>query len=113
MKRDKQTRLLARLTVFAVALMVTEGLAFILSSVLHIFSFDASPVEFGIFGAVTTVLASEWLLIDAQRAFAVAEKGGFLTRDESQNRIRSVKKNCPKLWLVTLHLRLHPELTGP
>jgi hypothetical protein len=110
MKRGDQIRLRAKATVLAVSLCVTEGLAFILSTVARIFAVDASPVEFGIFGAVTTVLVSGWLQIDAQRAYTFADKSGFLNRNETRTRVKSVREDCPKLWLVVLHLQLHPEL---
>ena len=110
MKPYERVRLGAKLTIFAIALIVAEGLAMMLSFAAALFAFEISPVEFGIFGAITTVVLSEWLKIDAQRAFSVADKSGFLDRNESCTRIRSVKDNCPRSWLVVLHLRLHPEL---
>lgn len=110
MKRDDRIRIRAKATVFAVALCVTEGLAFVLSSGATIFEVDTSAVEFGIFGAVTTVLVAGWLEEDAQRAYVFADKRGFLNRNETRTKVMSVRKGCPKFWLVVLHLQLHPEL---
>ncbi|MFT4063655.1 hypothetical protein [Paraburkholderia sp.] len=110
MKRGDRIRVRAKITVFGVALCVTEALSFVLSAVARIFAVDTSPVEFGIFGAITTVLVAGWLQMDAQRAYVVADRSGFLTRDETRTRVKSVKEGCPKLWLVVLYLQLHPEL---
>lgn len=110
MKRADRIRVRAKATVFGVALCVTEGLAFVLSAVARIFAVDTSAVEFGIFGAVTTVLVAGWLQMDAQRAYAYADRSGFLNRNETRTRVKSVKEDCPKFWLVVLHLQLHPEL---
>ncbi|MGP8491842.1 hypothetical protein ACT2FY_38285 [Paraburkholderia fungorum] len=110
MKRGDRIRVRAKATVFGVALCVTEGLAFALSAIARIFAVDTSPVEFGIFGAVTTVLVAGWLQMDAQRAYTFADKSGFLNRDETRTRVKSVREDCPKFWLVVLHLQLHPEL---
>lgn len=68
MKRGDRIRIRAKATVFTVSLCVTEGLAFVLSSVARIFDVDTSAVEFGIFGAVTTVLVAGWLLPLVERA---------------------------------------------
>jgi hypothetical protein len=111
MKLGDKIRIRAKVTVFGVAICVTEGLAFILSSMARIFGVDTSAVEFGIFGAVTTVLISGWLQMDAERAYAFADKRGFLNRNEMRTKVMSVREDCPKLWLVVLHLQLHPELT--
>lgn len=110
MKHGDKIRIRAKATVFGVALCVTEGLAFVLSCAARIFDLDASAVEFGIFGAVTTVLVSGWVQMDAQRAYAFADKSGFLNRDDMRRNVTSVKEGCPKIWLVVLHLQLHPEL---
>jgi hypothetical protein len=110
MKRDDRIRIRAKATVFGVALCVTEGLAFILSAVARLFDVVTSTVEFGMFGAVTTVLVAGWLKIDAQRAYVFADRSGFLNRDETRSRVKSVREDCPKFWLVVLHLQLHPEL---
>jgi hypothetical protein len=89
---------------------VTEGLAFILSAVARLFDVVTSSVEFGIFGAETTVQVARWLQMDAQRAYAFADRSGFLNRDESRSKVKSVREDCPEFWLVVLHLQLHPEL---
>lgn len=110
MKRRDTIRLRARATVFGVALCVTEGLALVFSGVAQILSFDTSPVEFGLFGAITTVLVAGWLRMDAERAYTFADKAGFLTHEEGRRTVKSVQQGCPKLWLVMLHLQLNPEL---
>ena len=110
MKRGDRIRLRAKATVFGVALCVTEVLAFALLIVVRLFGIDISSIEFGAFGAVTTVLVAGWLKMDAQCAYDLADRSGFLDRDESRTKVRNVRKDCPKFWLVVLYLQLHPEL---
>ncbi len=112
MKPADRMRLTGRFTVVGVALAVTEIEAFIISAILHAISYPVSPVLFGAFGAVTTILVGGWVRLDAEQAFKWADRHGFLVRDEDTSRVTAVRQNCPKPWLVALHLQLHPELMG-
>ncbi|MGY6258210.1 hypothetical protein ACXIVK_32590 [Paraburkholderia caledonica] len=110
MDKQNRVRLKARATVILLAVCGAQSLVFLLSAATQILAIDPPPLSFAVFGGVTAVLASVWIQEDAQHAFEVADRKGFLIRDDEHHRIRTVRRDCPKLWLVVLHLELHPEL---
>lgn len=105
-------RLIGRSTVFGISLCTTEIMAFIIGAVMRLLSYAASPVLYGAFGGLTTVLIANWLIRDAAQAFSWADSHGFLTRDGESSRVKAVRDKCPRAWLVTLHILLHPEVMG-
>lgn len=112
MKSAGRMRLIGRSTVLGISLCAAEIMAIVILAIMHLLSYAASPVIYGIFGALTTVLVSSWLTADAAHAYASADKQGFLARDTGSNRVVAVREKCPRVWLVKLHILLHPELMG-
>ena len=65
-----------------------------------------------VFSCVTCLLVSYWLQIDARRAWRNARDKGYLRhrRTTDDDSFPQVADNCPRRWLVVLHIELHPEL---
>ena len=105
-------RLIGRSTVFGISLCTTEIMAFIIGAIMHLLSYAASPILYGAFGLLTAVLVANWLIRDAAQAFSWADSHGFVARDGKSSQVVAVNGSCPKAWLVTLHILLHPEVMG-
>lgn len=104
-------RLRGLATLFLISGMVTAVLSFLLSIALQRLSIGIATFPFAPFGAVTAVLTATWLRIDAKQAYEQANRSGCFQRNGTDMLIESMMKDCPKRWLVVLHLQLHPELT--
>jgi hypothetical protein len=83
--------------------------------VMKVFPGDYSPKElasFGVCGLITAVLASIWLRKDIERAYRFAVEHEYLKFDGQPRRIVSIADNCPRRWMVMMHIRMHPKLVG-
>lgn len=103
-------RLIGCSTVLGLSLCTTEIMASIIRAIMHLLSYTASPILYGAFGGLTTVLVASWLTRDAAQAFSWADGHCFLTRDSESSKVVAVRENCPKAWLVTIHILLHTEV---
>lgn len=75
------------------------------------FDVNVSDQAILIFGLVTSGLLSFWLQADAHRAFAFAQKNGFIKSTRPRPGTVptvAIADNCPKRWLVVLYVDLHP-----
>jgi hypothetical protein len=96
------------------------AIAFAVNQVLTtIFEYVARQVDAGLphqavwlFSCMSCGLLTLWLQADARRAFAFARKQGFLTVTEGKQRVLQIDMNCPKRWLVILHVELNPAAVG-
>jgi hypothetical protein len=74
---------------------------------------DASPTEMAtlVFGCMTSVLVSYWLVTDARKAWREAKGGGYIgpAHAVSNDDMLKVANNCPKRWLVVLHIELNAD----
>jgi hypothetical protein len=69
---------------------------------------DLSQQIVSVFGFVTCGLVSMWLRDDARRAFGFAKQKGFVAAaPEGQPGVR-IAADCPRRWLVILHIELNP-----
>ena len=112
MKSAGRMRLIGRSTVLGISICTAEIMAVVILAIMRLLSYAAAPFIYGGFGALTTVLLSSWITADAARAYAWADKHGFLARDAGSNRVVAVREKCPRAWLVRLHIMLHPEVMG-
>jgi hypothetical protein len=61
-----------------------------------------------LFSCMTCGLLTLWLQADARRAFAFARKQGFVKVTDGKDRALQIAADCPKRWLVILHVELNP-----
>jgi hypothetical protein len=122
MNRSNGTPRAAPLLMVPQRLMMLRGMckviaiAFAVNQVLTtVFEFVAQQVDatlphqtVWLFSCITCGLLTLWLQADARRAFAFARKRKFVTIKEGKERALQIAADCPKRWLVILHIELSP-----
>ncbi|MFC0399156.1 hypothetical protein [Paraburkholderia rhizosphaerae] len=112
----------ATLVMVARPLMMLRGMckviaiAFAVNQVLTtVFTYAAQRIDttlphqtVWLFSCMTCGLLTLWLQADARRAFADARKQGFVKITEGKERALQIGADCPKRWLVILHVELNP-----
>ena len=116
----------AALMIYARPLMMLRGMckviaiAFAVNQVLTtVFTYVAQQVDSALphqmvwlFSCMTCGLLTLWLQADARRAFALARKQGYVKITDAINdgkeRALQIAVDCPKRWLVILHIELNP-----
>jgi hypothetical protein len=58
----------------------------------------------------TAILVAMWAVQDAKRAYSHAVKLGRVTLTSDGQLVTSIAPDCPRRWLVILHVQLHPAL---
>jgi hypothetical protein len=94
------------------------AIAFVTNQVLTtIFTYVAQQLDAALpneavwlFSCVTCGLLTLWLQSDARRAFGVAHEKGFVKKGGDQQPYVQIADDCPKRWLVILHIELHPAV---
>ncbi|MBC8736388.1 hypothetical protein F6X40_06000 [Paraburkholderia sp. UCT31] len=61
-----------------------------------------------LFSCVTCGLLTLWLQSDARRAFGFAREKGFVKKGDDGKQDLQIAEDCPKRWLVILHIELNP-----
>lgn len=92
------------------------AIAFVTNQVLTtIFTYFAQQLDSALphdaiwlFSCVTSGLATLWLQSDARRAFGFAREKGFVTKSGDGKQDLQIAEDCPKRWLVILHIELNP-----
>jgi hypothetical protein len=106
----KQTAIRVRgeLKLIGLSIAITSILAFVLANTIP--DLAHGPAAFMSFGAFTTLLAAGWIRHDAGRAFQFAAVNSYLGFEGNPPRVISIAQDCPKRWLVLLHIELNPGL---
>jgi hypothetical protein len=65
-----------------------------------------------VFSFATCFLVGTWLQSDARRAYATAREQGFIAPLDGADRALAITADCPKRWLVILHIELNPAAVG-
>ncbi|PLZ03531.1 hypothetical protein CY652_03830 [Burkholderia sp. WAC0059] len=64
-----------------------------------------------VFSCVTCGLVTFWLQSDARRAFGAARANGYVRKAGDAGKAGlQVAADCPKRWLVMLHIELNPAV---
>lgn len=112
MKGKQRSTMKGRLTLFLYAFLITEILGLILSLATHSMYADVPTDWFLVFGLITTPVVMSWLTRYGEEAYLEAVSRGFLYMEGIPSRVVSIADDCPKRWLVLLHIQLHPELVA-
>ncbi|MEN8512156.1 hypothetical protein [Burkholderia sp. RS02] len=100
-----------KLTIVTIA--AAHALTFAFEGLLVAAGFAPETATLLLFRFVTCALVSFWLQADASRACRYASQHGFVTVSGTHGDLIDVAPQCPKRWLVVLHLQLEPRwLTG-
>ncbi len=92
------------------------AIAFVTNQVLTtIFTYVAQQLDSALphdtiwlFSCVTCGLLTIWLQADARRAFGFAREKGFVKKTGDGKQELRIAEDCPKRWLVILHIELNP-----
>lgn len=92
------------------------AIAFVTNQVLTtIFTYVAQQLDAALphetiwlFSCVTCGLLTLWLQSDARRAFGFAREKGFVKTVGERKQELQIAEDCPKRWLVILHIELNP-----
>ncbi|WP_240975539.1 hypothetical protein [Paraburkholderia aromaticivorans] len=92
------------------------AIAFVTNQVLTtIFTYFAQQLDsepphqaVWIFSCVTCGMVTLWLQADARRAFGFAREKGFVKKSGEGTQDVRIADDCPKRWLVVLHMELNP-----
>jgi hypothetical protein len=92
------------------------AIAFVTNQVLTtIFTYVAQQLDeslphqaIWLFSCVTCGLLTLWLQSDARRAFSLAREKGFVKAVGDNKQALQIAEDCPKRWLVILHIELNP-----
>jgi hypothetical protein len=83
------------------------------------FAYAVQQLDPGAPGLITTIfsfltcgLVSIWLQSDARRAYLLAREKGCITPVDKTNPALKIAPDCPKLWLVVLHIEMNPAAVG-
>ncbi|WP_147329588.1 hypothetical protein [Paraburkholderia sp. DHOC27] len=107
-RKQAAIRLRGETKLMGLSIAITSVLAFVLANLVP--DLPHGPVAFLTFGAVTTLLVAGWIRYDADRAFRFAAEGRYLGFEGDPPRVISIAQDCPKRWLVLLHIELNPNL---
>ena len=100
-----------KLTIVTIA--AAHALTFAFEGLLVAAGFAPETATLLLFRFVTCALVSFWLQADASRACRYAAQHGFVTVSGTPGDLIDVAQQCPKRWLVVLHLQLEPRwVTG-
>jgi len=94
------------------------AIAFFFNQVLTtIFTYVAQQLDAALphetiwlFSCVTCGLLTLWLQSDARRAFGFAREKGFVKTGGDKKQDLQIAEDCPKRWLVILHIELNPAV---
>ncbi|SMG01568.1 FIG00459737: hypothetical protein [Burkholderia singularis] len=94
-----------------VTIAVSQALSAAFAGLARAIGYDADPTVLLGFNFISCALVSFWLQSDAQRAYRDALSSGRLKRQAPRaGAAHTVPADCPKRWLVILHIELNPHL---
>jgi hypothetical protein len=94
--------------VFAIAFVINQVLTTIFTYVAQQLDAAVPHEAVWLFSCVTCGLLTLWLQSDARRAFGFAREKGFVKTGGEQKQDLQIAEDCPKRWLVILHIELNP-----
>jgi hypothetical protein len=112
MKLSTVMRIRGVLKVVAIAMIGSQVLTAAFQFAAQQIALDTTAMEISIFSFVTCGLVSLWLQSDARRAYALAREKNCVTPVDKRNPAVVVAADCPKRWLVILHIEMNPGAVG-
>ena len=98
--------------VVCVAIVANQVLTTLFAYVVQQLDPSAPTIITTIFSFLTCGLVSIWLQSDARRAYLLAREKGCITPVDKTNPALKIAPDCPKLWLVVLHIEMNPAAVG-
>lgn len=98
--------------VICVAIVANQVLTTAFAYAVHQLDPNAPSLITTVFSFLTCGLVSLWLQADARRAYLQAREKGCITPVNKTNPALKIAPDCPKLWLVVLHIEMNPAAVG-
>jgi len=98
--------------VVCVAIVANQVLTTLFAYAVQQLDPSAPTIITTIFSFLTCGLVSIWLQSDARRAYLLAREKGCITPVDKTNPALKIAPDCPKLWLVVLHIEMNPAAVG-
>ncbi len=95
-----------------IAIMANQILTMIFSCVVTQLDPATPGIVTSIFSFATCMLVSSWLQTDARRAYLLAREKGCITPVDKSNPALRIAADCPRRWLVILHIEMNPAAVG-
>ena len=112
MKVSTVMRIRGVLKVVAIAMIGSQVLTAAFQFAAQQIALDTTAMEISIFSFVTCGLVSLWLQSDARRAYALAREKNCVTPVDKRNPAVVISPDCPKRWLVVLHIEMNRGAVG-
>jgi hypothetical protein len=71
-----------------------------------------TPIVISGFGLISSLMISYWLQSDARRAYHHASEKKLVKGVDASHPLPMIDDQCPRKWLVMLHIELNPVLVG-
>ncbi|WP_254699726.1 hypothetical protein [Trinickia violacea] len=109
-ERSRLTMLLRGMAkVIAIAFLANQVLTSVFTLAAQQIDPEISHQTIWLFSCMTCGLFTLWLQSDARRAYGFAREKGFVkSEDNAGQAALQVAMDCPKRWLVILHIELNP-----
>jgi hypothetical protein len=98
--------------VISVAIIANQVLTVAFAYVVQQTDPSAPSLIISVFSFLTCGLVSMWLQSDARRAYLLAREKGCITPVDNTNPALKIAADCPKRWLVILHIEMNPAAVG-
>ena len=95
-----------------IAIVANQVLTIAFAYVVQQLDPSAPGIIESIFSFVTCMLVSSWLQTDARRAYLAAREKGCITPVDKTNPHLKIAPECPRRWLVILHIEMNPGAVG-
>jgi hypothetical protein len=108
----------SRLPMLLRGMIKVVAIAFLANQVLtSVFTLVAQQIDpqlphqtIWLFSCVTCGMLTLWLQSDARRAYGFAREKGYVKAAGSDKQQWQIAMDCPKRWLVVLHIELNPTI---
>jgi len=94
--------------VIAIAFAINQILTLVFTYVAQQIDANLPHQTIWMFSCVTCGLVTLWLQSDARRAFGFARQNGYIKPADDPKQMVQVAQDCPRRWLVILHIELNP-----
>ena len=105
-------RIRGMVKLIALIILCNQALTAIFSYASHAIDPGVTPQIVSGFGLISSLMIGFWLQADARRAYRYATDKKLVIGVDAANPLPRIRNDCPKKWLVMLHIELNPVLVG-
>jgi hypothetical protein len=105
-------RIRGMVKLIALIILCNQALTAIFSYASHAIDPGVTPQIVSGFGLISSLMIGFWLQADARSAYRYATEKKLVIAVDASNPLPRIRNDCPKKWLVMLHIELNPMLVG-